>query len=128
LEKSFTRSWLLRQSLPCFICLAKNYLKHKTKTPMENYQIKTTKVLELKMEVPKYFKIVHLHYMLINEDDVLVVNPFYLSDLLSYAYIKVDQVRWHSDFWAKNELEPISLDEFRQVYTEAFLKLSNLIK
>jgi hypothetical protein len=94
---------------------------------MENYLIKTTKVLELHMEVPKYFKIVHLHYMIINETDVLVVNPFYLSDLLSYAYIKVDQVRWHADFWAKNDLEPMTQSEFRQVYSDAFLKISNLI-
>ena len=94
---------------------------------MENYLIKTTKVLELNMEVPKYFKIVHLHYMIINHDDVLVVNPFYLSDLLSYAYIKVDQVRWHADFWAKNDLEPMTQSEFRQVYSDAFLKISNLI-
>jgi len=94
---------------------------------MENYLIKTTKILELNMEVPKYFKIVHLHYMIINHDDVLVVNPFYLSDLLSYAYIKVDQVRWHADFWAKNDLEPMTQSEFRQVYSDAFLKISNLI-
>ena len=94
---------------------------------MENYLIKTTKLLELNMEVPKYFKIVHLHYMIINHDDVLVVNPFYLSDLLSYAYIKVDQVRWHADFWAKNDLEPMTQSEFRQVYSDAFLKISNLI-
>ena len=94
---------------------------------MENFVIKTTKVLELQMEVPKYFKIVHLHYMIINEEDVLVINPFYLSDLLSYAYIKVDQIRWHSDFWAKNDFEPITKDEFRKVYNDATLKLSNLI-
>ena len=94
---------------------------------MENFVIKTTKVLELQMEVPKYFKIVHLHYMIINEEDVLVINPFYLSDLLSYAYIKVDQIRWHSDFWAKNDFEPITQDEFYQVYNDATLKLSNLI-
>jgi hypothetical protein len=65
--------------------------------------------------------------MIINHDDVLVVNPFYLSDLLSYAYIKVDQVRWHADFWAKNDLEPMTQSEFRQVYSDAFLKISNLI-
>ena len=80
------------------------------------------------MEVPKYFKIVHLHYMIINKEDVLVINPFYLSDLLSYAYIKVDQIRWHSDFWAKNDYEPITKDEFRQVYMDATIKLCNLIK
>jgi hypothetical protein len=65
--------------------------------------------------------------MIINHDDVLVVNPFYLSDLLSYAYIKVDQVRWHADFWSKNDLEPMTQSEFRQVYADAFLKISNLI-
>jgi hypothetical protein len=95
---------------------------------MENYLIKTSKLVEQKIEVPKYFKIVHLHYMIINETDVLVVNPFYLSDLLSYAYIKVDQVRWHADFWEKNHLEPMTESEFRKVYTDAVLKISNLIQ
>jgi hypothetical protein len=66
--------------------------------------------------------------MIINETDVLVVNPFYLSDLLSYAYIKVDQVRWHADFWEKNHLEPMTESEFRKVYTAAVLKISNLIQ
>ena len=95
---------------------------------MENFVIKTTKVLETEMRITKYFKIVHLHYMILNETDVLIVNPFYLSELLSYAYIKVDQIRWHSDFWAKNDFEPISRDEFSQVYMDATIKLSNLIK
>jgi hypothetical protein len=66
--------------------------------------------------------------MIINETDVLVVNPFYLSELLSYAYIKVDQVRWHSDFWAKNDLEPMTKEEFRQVYNDAIFKIHNLIQ
>jgi hypothetical protein len=50
-----------------------------------------------------------------------------LSDLLSYAYIKVDQVRWHSDFWAKNDFEPMTESEFKKVYNDAVLKISNLI-
>jgi hypothetical protein len=94
---------------------------------MARYLIKTTKVLELNMEVPKYFKINHFNYMMLNHDEVLVVKPLYESSLLVYPEIRVDLVRYLADFWAKNTLEPMTESEFRQVYTDTTLELEKLM-
>jgi len=94
---------------------------------MKNYLIKTTKVLEQNMEVPKYFKICHLHYMMLSNDEVLIVKPLYHSDLIIYPEMKVDLVRYLSDFWANNIIEPMTEQEFRQVFIEASLQIEKLM-
>jgi hypothetical protein len=94
---------------------------------MARYLIKTTKVLELNMEVPKYFKINNFNYMMLNHDEVLVVKPLFESSLFAYPEIRVDMVRYLADFWAKNLLDPMTELEFRQVYTDASLEIEKLM-
>jgi hypothetical protein len=94
---------------------------------MARYLIKTTKVLELNMEVPKYFKINNFNYMMLNHDEVLVVKPLFESSLFAYPEIRVDMVRYLADFWAKNSLDPMTESEFRQVYTDASLEIEKLM-
>jgi hypothetical protein len=94
---------------------------------MNFYTIKSTKVTEFQIDVPKYFKILDFHYMILNDSDVLVVNPNYIPDLFIYAYIKIDLSKWHADFWAENQIEPLNEYEFRQVYTDATLEIEKLM-
>jgi hypothetical protein len=93
---------------------------------MENYLIKTSKLVEQKIEVPKYFKIVHMHYMMLNENEVLVVKPLYRPDLFVYPEIRVDLVRYLADFWAKNDFDTLTEDEFKLAYTSASLEIEML--
>jgi hypothetical protein len=117
------RSWLSRQSLPCFICLAKNYLKHKTKTPMENLTLKITQTTTKTVIMPRYFlRSTGDYYKLIDEKTYINV-VYYGDDLLQYnLYLYPKIVVYSTDLLHGLDvmnLKQITEDEFFTAYYEA---------
>jgi hypothetical protein len=123
LEKSFTRSWLSRQSLPCFICLAKSYPKHQKTTTMENLTLKIRQTTTKTVIIPRYFlRSTGDYYKLINEKTYINV-VYYGDDLLQYnLYLYPKIVVYSTDLLQGLDvmtLKQITEDEFFTAYYEA---------
>ena len=99
---------------------------------METIKIKTRTYLDTEFQVPKYFKVAHHHYMIIDDKNYLFVkseleNSLYFYPEISIGQIEVFSSRWY-EYSIKQELIPITEQEFRDEYTKAnvlFLKYLN---
>jgi hypothetical protein len=90
---------------------------------METIKIKTTHFVETEFNLPKYFKIAHHHHMIIDDKNYLFVKSELDNSLLIYPEISIHEIsysagRWY-DYSIKQELIPISEDEFKAEYTKA---------
>jgi len=98
---------------------------------METIKIKTTALLETEFTVPKYFKIAHHYHMILNDENYLFVKSKLDNQLLVYPEIAIGQITWSSSRWhdaqVKQELIPISEEEFREEYTKANVLLLNFL-
>jgi hypothetical protein len=94
---------------------------------METITIKTRSYFESEFNVPKFFKIYHHYYMIIDDKNYLFVKSTLEYSLIIYPEISIGQVdtfasRWY-DYSIKQELIPISEEEFRDEYTKASVLL-----
>jgi hypothetical protein len=98
---------------------------------METIKIKARSYFENEFEIPKYFKIYHHHYMILDEKNYLFVKSELENSLLVYPEISIGQIetfanRWY-DYSIKQELIPISEQEFKDEYTKANVLLLNYL-
>jgi hypothetical protein len=90
---------------------------------METIKIKARTYSDTEFQVPKYFKIAHHHYMIIDDKNYLFVkseleNSLFFFPEISIGQIEVFSSRWY-DYSIKQELIPISEQEFKDDYTKA---------
>lgn len=90
---------------------------------METIKIKTRTYLDTEFNVPKYFKIAHHHYMIIDDKNYLFVKSELENSLFFFPEISIGQIevfsnRWY-DYSIKQELIAISEQEFKDEYTKA---------
>jgi hypothetical protein len=132
LEKSFTRSWLLRQSLPCFICLAKSYPKHQNQKTMKHLTLKTTKRVEGTTVVPEYFRINHSQYYKIVSEKTYVVVSFYgttkqeMEALTIYPEIQVKMVEHLYIYIQDQNIVEITKEQFTEQFDACMTFIDSL--
>jgi hypothetical protein len=98
---------------------------------METIKIKARTYLDTEFQVPKYFKIAHHHYMIIDDKNYLFVkseleNSLFFFPEISIGQIEVFSSRWY-DYSIKQELIPISEQEFKDEYTKASVLMLNYL-
>jgi hypothetical protein len=98
---------------------------------METIKIKTSHFVETEFNIPKYFKI-GLHYQMILDDKTyLFVKANLESSLLVYPEISINQISYSAGRWydesIKQQLIPISEQEFKDEYTKANVLLLNYL-
>jgi hypothetical protein len=98
---------------------------------METIKIKARTYLDTEFQVPKYFKIAHHHYMIIDDKNYLFVKSELENSLFFFPEISIGQIeifssRWY-DYSIKQELIPISEEEFKDEYTKANVLLLNYL-
>lgn len=98
---------------------------------METIKIKARTYLDTEFQVPKYFKIAHHHYMIIDDKNYLFVkseleNSLFFFPEISIGQIEVFSSRWY-DYSIKQELIPISEEEFKDEYTKASVLMLNYL-
>jgi hypothetical protein len=98
---------------------------------MEMIKIKTRTYFESEFQVPKYFKIAHHHYMIIDDNNYLFVKSNLEYSLIIYPEISIGKIEVFSSRWyeysIKQELIPISEQEFKDEYTKASVLLLNYL-
>jgi hypothetical protein len=98
---------------------------------METIKIKTTHFVETTFNVPKYFRIAHHYQMILDENNYLFVKSNMESTLLVYPEISIGQIAWSAARWneaqIKQELIPVSEQEFKDEYTKANVLLLNYL-
>jgi hypothetical protein len=98
---------------------------------METIKIKTTHFVETTFNVPKYFRIAHHYQMILDENNYLFVKSNIESTLLVYPEISIGQIAWSATRWydetIKQELIPISEQEFKDELTKASVELLNYL-
>ena len=98
---------------------------------METIKIKTTHFVETEFNLPKYFKIGHHYQMLLDENLYLFVKANLESSLLVYPEISINQISYSAGRWydetIKQELIPISEQEFKDEFTKASVELLNYL-
>lgn len=98
---------------------------------METIKIKTTTLLEAEFEVPKYFRIAHHYQMILDAENYLFVKSHLDNGLLVYPEISIGQITWSSSRWhdasIKQELIPVTEQEFKDEYTKANVLLLNYL-
>jgi hypothetical protein len=104
------------------------YLEHfKQTTPMETIKIKATQFVETEFNIPKYFKIAHHYQMILDENNYLFVKANLENSLLIYPEISINPISYSAGRWydvsIKQELIPISEEEFKDEYTKASVEL-----
>jgi hypothetical protein len=98
---------------------------------METIKIKTTHFVETEFNVPKYFKIGHHYQMILDDRTYLFVKANLESSLLVYPEISIAQISYSAGRWydesIKQQLVPISEQEFKDEYTKANVLLLNYL-
>jgi hypothetical protein len=98
---------------------------------METIKIKTTHFVETEFNVPKYFKIGHHYQMILDDKTYLFVKANLESSLLVYPEISIAQISYSAGRWydesIKQQLIPISEQEFKDEYTKANVLLLNYL-
>jgi hypothetical protein len=98
---------------------------------METIKIKTTHFVETEFNVPKYFKIGHHYQMILDDRTYLFVKANLESSLLVYPEISIAQINYSAGRWydesIKQQLVPISEQEFKDEYTKANVLLLNYL-
>jgi hypothetical protein len=98
---------------------------------METIKIKTTHFVETEFNVPKYFKIGHHYQMILDDKTYLFVKANLESSLLVYPEISIAQISYSAARWydesIKQQLVPISEQEFKDEYTKANVLLLNYL-
>jgi hypothetical protein len=98
---------------------------------METIKIKTTHFVETEFNVPKYFKIGHHYQMILDDKTYLFVKANLESSLLVYPEISICQISYSAGRWydesIKQQLVPISEQEFKDEYTKANVLLLNYL-
>lgn len=98
---------------------------------METIKIKTRTYLDAEFEVPKYFKIAHHYFMIINETNYLLVKPEVDNSLVFFPQISCGMIEHRSAQWYEysisQELKPISEEEFKNEYTKTNVLLLNYL-
>jgi hypothetical protein len=98
---------------------------------METIKIKTTHFVETEFDIPKYFKIGHHYQMILDDKTYLFVKANLESSLLVYPEISIAQISYSAGRWydesIKQQLMPISEQEFKDEYTKANVLLLNYL-
>ena len=98
---------------------------------METIKIKATQFVEMEFNIPKYFKIGHHYQMILDDKTYLFVKANLETSLLVYPEISINQISYSAARWydesIKQELIPISEDEFKEEYTKANVLLLNYL-
>ena len=98
---------------------------------METIKIKTTHFVETEFNVPKYFKIGHHYQMILDDKTYLFVKANLETSLLVYPEISICQISYSAGRWydesIKQQLVPISEQEFKDEYTKANVLLLNYL-
>jgi hypothetical protein len=99
----------------------------KQTTLMETIKIKATQFVETEFNIPKYFKIAHHYQMILDDKNYLFVKSELENTLLVYPEISIHPISYSAGRWydqsIKQELIPISEQEFKDEYTKASVKL-----
>ncbi len=88
---------------------------------MQTLKIKSTTTVEIEFELPKYFRIAHHHYMIIDNANYLFVKSSfdeYFYPEISMGRIESMAPRWY-DCSIKQELHPLTEEEFKAEYIKA---------
>ena len=98
---------------------------------METIKIKATQFVEMEFNIPKYFKIAHHYQMILDDKNYLFVKSELENTLLVYPEISIHPIsysagRWY-DYSIKQELIPITEEEFKAEYTKANVLLLNYL-
>jgi hypothetical protein len=98
---------------------------------MESIKIKARTYTENEFEIPKYFKVAHHHYMIIDDKNYLFVkseleNSLYFYPEISIGQIEVFSSRWY-EYSIKQELIPITEQEFTEEYNKASIYFQTLL-
>jgi hypothetical protein len=111
------------------IYLALNYCKPLKQTPMETIKIKARTYSENEFEIPKYFKIAHHYYMILDDKNYLFVksnmDEFFYPEI-SIGKIEAFATRWFQ-YVKSQDLIGISEQEFKDEYTKANVLLLNFL-
>jgi hypothetical protein len=98
---------------------------------METIKIKTTHFVETEFNLPKYFKIAHHYQMLLDDKNYLFVKSRLDNSLLIYPEISIHPISYSAGRWydetIKQELIPITEQEFKDEYTKASVLLLNYL-
>ena len=94
---------------------------------METIKIKATQFVETEFNIPKYFKIAHHYQMILDENNYPFVKAILENSLLIYPEISINPISYSAGRWydesIKQELIPISEQEFKDEFTKASLEL-----
>lgn len=98
---------------------------------MELIKIKTRTYLDLEFQVPKYFKIAHHHYMIIDDKNYLFVKSEMDNQCFFYPEISIGQIEFFASRWyeysIKQKLTPITEEDFKAEYTKASVLMLNYL-
>jgi len=98
---------------------------------METIKIKATQFVETEFNIPKYFKIAHHYQMILDDKNYLFVKSSLDNTLLIYPEISIHPISYSAGRWydksIKQELIPISEEEFKEEYTKANVLLLNYL-
>ena len=94
---------------------------------METIKIKATQFVEMEFNIPKYFKIGQHYQMILDDKTYLFVKANLETSLLVYPEISINQISYSAARWydesIKQELIPISEQEFKDEFTKASVEL-----
>ena len=98
---------------------------------METIKIKTTHFVDTEFNIPKYFKIMHHYQMILDDQNYLFVKSRLENTLLIYPEISIHPISYSAGRWydetIKQELIPISEQEFKDEFTKASVELLNYL-
>jgi hypothetical protein len=96
---------------------------------METIKIKARTYTENEFEIPKYFRIAHHFYMIVDDNNYLFVksnlDEFFYPEI-SIGKIEAFASRWYQ-YSISQDLKPISEQEFKDEYTKANVLLLNFV-
>jgi hypothetical protein len=96
---------------------------------METIKIKARTYTENEFEIPKYFKIAHHYYMIVDDNNYLFVksnlDEFFYPEI-SIGKIEAFASRWYQ-YSISQDLKPITEQEFKDEYTKANVLLLNFL-
>ena len=96
---------------------------------METIKIKARTYSENEFEIPKYFKIAHHFYMIVDDNNYLFVksnlDEFFYPEI-SIGNIEAFASRWYQ-YSISQDLKAITEQEFKDEYTKANVLLLNFL-
>jgi hypothetical protein len=98
---------------------------------MENFKFQIAKEVTEEISLPKYFRINDTRFIMLLDESRLIEVVHHQSKLIDFmtTSIKEDLIRYSLTSFARNidKITPISEDDFKEVFTRAYVELLEFV-